>query len=159
MSFTLPDLGYDYNALEVAVDAQTMEIHHSKHHQTYITNLNNAVAGSDNEGKDLIDLVKNSEAICISSFFLASTISQFIFLFKRNSQLSSECVSIILSDKSNCPNKVNIRSFIPESFPSIRTAINGLLKMPILKLTNGNLKFGMLNFCAFSANKGAQTIF
>lgn len=63
MSFTLPDLGYDYDALEVAVDAQTMEIHHTKHHQTYITNLNNAIAGTDNEGKDLIDLVKNAGSI------------------------------------------------------------------------------------------------
>lgn len=42
---TLPALGYDYNALEPHIDARTMEIHHSKHHQAYITNLNNAVAG------------------------------------------------------------------------------------------------------------------
>jgi Fe-Mn family superoxide dismutase len=41
---TLPALGYDYNALEPHIDARTMEIHHSKHHQAYITNLNNAVA-------------------------------------------------------------------------------------------------------------------
>jgi Fe-Mn family superoxide dismutase len=41
---TLPALGYDYNALEPHIDARTMEIHHSKHHQAYVTNLNNAVA-------------------------------------------------------------------------------------------------------------------
>ncbi len=63
MSFTLPSLAYDYNALEIAIDAQTMEIHHTKHHQTYITNLNNAIAGTENEGKDLIDLIKNAGAI------------------------------------------------------------------------------------------------
>jgi len=63
MSFTLPDLAYDYNALDSAIDAQTMEIHHSKHHNTYVTNLNNALAGSAHEGKDLDDLIRNAGAI------------------------------------------------------------------------------------------------
>ena len=63
MSFKLPDLAYDYNALESAIDAQTMEIHHSKHHNTYIANLNKAIAGSEHEGKDLEDLVRNAGAI------------------------------------------------------------------------------------------------
>lgn len=63
MSFTLPDLAYDYNALDSAIDAQTMEIHHSKHHNTYVTNLNNALAGSEHEGKDLDDLIRNAGAI------------------------------------------------------------------------------------------------
>lgn len=63
MSFTLPDLAYDYNALDSAIDALTMEIHHSKHHNTYVTNLNNALAGSEHEGKDLDDLIRNAGAI------------------------------------------------------------------------------------------------
>src|SRR5690606_36345631 len=46
MSYELPKLAYDYNALEPHFDAQTMEIHHSRHHQTYITNLNKALADS-----------------------------------------------------------------------------------------------------------------
>lgn len=45
MAYTLPELGYSYDALEPHIDARTMEIHHSKHHNTYITNLNNALGG------------------------------------------------------------------------------------------------------------------
>jgi Fe-Mn family superoxide dismutase len=45
MGFTLPPLPYAYNALEPYIDARTMEIHHTKHHQTYITNVNNALEG------------------------------------------------------------------------------------------------------------------
>ena len=63
MAFTLPDLPYDYNALEVSIDARTMEIHHTKHHNTYITNLNNAIAGTENEDKSLEELIANAGSI------------------------------------------------------------------------------------------------
>jgi len=59
MSFELPKLNYDYNALEPHIDARTMEIHHSKHHQAYVTNLNNALAGTEWEGKSIEELMKN----------------------------------------------------------------------------------------------------
>lgn len=59
MSFKLPELPYAYDALEVSFDAQTMEIHHTKHHQAYVNNLNNAVAGTDAEGKSLEEILKN----------------------------------------------------------------------------------------------------
>jgi Fe-Mn family superoxide dismutase len=45
MAYTLPELGYEYNALEPHIDARTMEIHHGKHHAAYVANLNNAIAG------------------------------------------------------------------------------------------------------------------
>ncbi|MFI1744632.1 superoxide dismutase [Thalassobellus sediminis] len=59
MAFELPELGYAYDALEPHMDARTMEIHHSKHHQGYTNNLNNAIAGTDLEGKSIEDILTN----------------------------------------------------------------------------------------------------
>lgn len=58
MAFELPKLAYSYDALEPTIDAKTMEIHHSKHHQAYVDNLNNAIAGTDLEGKSLEEIQK-----------------------------------------------------------------------------------------------------
>ena len=67
MTFKLPALPYAYDALEPNIDARTMEIHHSKHHNGYTTNLNNAIAGTDLEGKSieaiLSDLDMNNAAV------------------------------------------------------------------------------------------------
>lgn len=63
MAFTLPDLPYDYDALEVSIDARTMEIHHTKHHNTYVTNLNNAIADTENADKSLEELIANAGSI------------------------------------------------------------------------------------------------
>jgi len=64
MAHTLPDLGYSYDALEPHIDARTMEIHHSKHHQAYITNLNNAIAGKPElEAKSLCELVGDLSSV------------------------------------------------------------------------------------------------
>ena len=59
MSFELPKLPYAYNALEPNIDARTMEIHHSKHHQGYTNNLNNAIAGTEMEGKSIEEICKS----------------------------------------------------------------------------------------------------
>src|SRR5436190_16576660 len=58
MAFELPSLGYDYSALEPHIDARTMEIHHSKHHQAYITNLNAAVQGTEWASLPVDELVR-----------------------------------------------------------------------------------------------------
>jgi len=57
MAFELPQLGYAYDALEPHIDAKTMEIHHSKHHNGYTTKLNNAIAGTDLDGKSIEDIL------------------------------------------------------------------------------------------------------
>ena len=61
MSFTLPQLPYAYDALEPHIDARTMEIHHSKHHQGYTTNLNAAIEGTDFAGKSIEEILKTCE--------------------------------------------------------------------------------------------------
>lgn len=59
MAFELPELGYAYDALEPHIDARTMEIHHGKHHAGYTNNLNNAIAGTDLEGKTIEEILSN----------------------------------------------------------------------------------------------------
>lgn len=55
MAYTLPDLPYAYDALEPHIDARTMEIHHTKHHNTYVTKLNDAIASADVDAPECID--------------------------------------------------------------------------------------------------------
>jgi len=63
--FKLPDLPYDFNALEPSIDARTMEIHHGKHHNAYVTNLNNALdaAGGNLGDKDIITLCSDLSVV------------------------------------------------------------------------------------------------
>lgn len=60
MTFTLPALPYDASALEPHISAHTLSFHHGKHHNAYVTNLNNLIAGSDLEGKSLEDIIHAS---------------------------------------------------------------------------------------------------
>jgi Fe-Mn family superoxide dismutase len=63
MAFTLPALPYAYNALEPSIDARTMEIHHTKHHQAYINNVNAAIAGTPLEDKSVESLIADLAAV------------------------------------------------------------------------------------------------
>ena len=63
MAFELPPLPYDYAALEPHIDEQTMRIHHDKHHATYVTNLNNAVAGTEFENMPIEELIANLDRV------------------------------------------------------------------------------------------------
>ena len=63
MAFTLPPLPYAHDALEPYIDSKTMEIHHGKHHQAYVDNLNKAIAGTAHENKSLEELIENAGSI------------------------------------------------------------------------------------------------
>jgi Fe-Mn family superoxide dismutase len=63
MAFELPPLPYDYTALEPHIDEETMRIHHDKHHATYVTNLNNAVAGTEFENMEIGELIANLDKV------------------------------------------------------------------------------------------------
>ena len=63
MSYSLPELSYDYNALEPHIDARTMEIHHTKHHQAYIDKVNAALESSGLESKSIEELISDLNAV------------------------------------------------------------------------------------------------
>ena len=64
MSYELPQLPYAYDALEPHIDKETMNIHHTKHHNTYVTNLNNALAGNEElAGKTVEEVIANLGAV------------------------------------------------------------------------------------------------
>ena len=63
MAYKLPELTYAYDALEPHIDARTMEIHHSKHHATYVANVNAALEGTEFADKDINELIANLDAV------------------------------------------------------------------------------------------------
>lgn len=66
MAFTLAPLPYAHDALEPHIDTLTMQIHHGKHHQAYVDNLNKAIAGTEHENKSLEELVANAGKISVA---------------------------------------------------------------------------------------------
>ena len=61
MTFELPKLPYEKNALEPHISAETLEFHYGKHHAAYVTNLNKLVEGTDHASKSLEEIIKSSE--------------------------------------------------------------------------------------------------
>ncbi|MFN8296867.1 MAG: superoxide dismutase [Chitinophagales bacterium] len=66
MAFELPNLPYAHDALEPHFDTLTMQIHHGKHHNAYVTNLNAALAGTPNEGKSLLELLSTISTLPVA---------------------------------------------------------------------------------------------
>ena len=63
MAYELPPLPYDYTALEPHIDEATMRLHHDKHHNTYVTNVNNAIAGTELESMSPVELIQNLDQV------------------------------------------------------------------------------------------------
>ncbi|MGV3065907.1 superoxide dismutase [Staphylococcus simulans] len=63
MAFELPNLPYEFDALEPHIDKETMEIHHDKHHNTYVTKLNAAIEGTDLENKSIEEIIANLDSV------------------------------------------------------------------------------------------------
>ena len=63
MAYEVPPLPYDYNALEPTIDEQTMQLHHDKHHQAYVDKANDALSGTDLDGKDVEEVLRNLSSL------------------------------------------------------------------------------------------------
>ena len=63
MAYEVPPLPYDYNALEPHIDEQTMRLHHDKHHQAYVDKANDALGGTDLDGKPIEDVIRNLDQV------------------------------------------------------------------------------------------------
>lgn len=98
MTFELPPLPYADNALEPVISAETISYHYGKHHQAYVTNLNNLVKGTDNEGKSLEDIIKSSQG---GLFNNAAQVWNHTFYWNSLTPNSSKAPSGALADAIN----------------------------------------------------------
>tara|TARA_X000000368_G_scaffold177025_1_gene139605 strand:+ start:2353 stop:2958 length:606 start_codon:yes stop_codon:yes gene_type:complete len=144
MSFTLPQLDYAYDALEPHIDARTMEIHHSKHHQGYTNKLNAATEGTENESKDILDILSNLD---MTNMPLRNNAGGYY-----NHKLFWE----ILSPKDNNKMSDELKSAIDNSFGTFDNFKDSFSKAAATRFGSGwawlCVKNGQLQICS-SANQ------
>ena len=144
MSFTLPQLDYAYDALEPHIDARTMEIHHSKHHQGYTNKLNAATEGTENESKDILDILSNLD---MTNMPLRNNAGGYY-----NHKLFWE----ILSPKDNNKMSDELKSAIDNSFGTFDNFKDSFSKAAATRFGSGwawlCVKDGQLQICS-SANQ------
>tara|TARA_B100000524_G_scaffold348417_1_gene252897 strand:- start:545 stop:1147 length:603 start_codon:yes stop_codon:yes gene_type:complete len=140
MSFSLPQLEYPYDALEPHIDTRTMEIHHSKHHQGYTNNLNIAIEGTENESKDILDILSSLD---MGNMALRNNAGGYY-----NHKLFWEIMN------PNVDNKMseNLKLAIDNSFGSIDNFKNAFSKAASTRFGSGwawlCLKDGKLEICS-----------
>jgi len=106
MPYILPELGYDYNSLEPYIDERTMQIHHDKHHATYVKKLNEALEGHEElQGKPIEELIKNLNSISSEVRTAVKNHggghlnhSMFWTLLKKNVKINGEVLNAIKKD-------------------------------------------------------------
>ena len=144
MSFTLPQLDYAYDALEPHIDARTMEIHHSKHHQGYTNKLNAATEGTENDSKDILDILSNLD---MTNMPLRNNAGGYY-----NHKLFWE----ILSPKDNNKMSDELKSAIDNSFGTFDNFKDSFSKAAATRFGSGwawlCVKNGQLQICS-SANQ------
>ena len=144
MSFTLPQLDYAYDALEPHIDARTMEIHHSKHHQGYTNKLNAATEGTENDSKDILDILSNLD---MTNMPLRNNAGGYY-----NHKLFWE----ILSPKDNNKMSDELKSAIDNSFGTFDNFKDSFSKAAATRFGSGwawlCVKDGQLQICS-SANQ------
>ena len=144
MSFTLPQLDYAYDALEPHIDARTMEIHHSKHHQGYTNKLNAATEGTENDSKDILDILSNLD---MTNMPLRNNAGGYY-----NHKLFWE----ILSPKGNNKMSDELKSAIDNSFGTFDNFKDSFSKAAATRFGSGwawlCVKDGQLQICS-SANQ------
>jgi Fe-Mn family superoxide dismutase len=133
MAFTLPALPYAYNALEPSIDARTMEIHHTKHHQAYINNVNAALAGTPLEAKSVESLIADLAAVPddkrINSTFGSLDAMKTAFNDAATKRFGSGWAWLYVDG-----NSLKIGSTANQDSPLMGAAVAGIAGTPILGL-------------------------
>ena len=143
MAFELPKLPYAYDALEPHIDARTMEIHHGKHHNAYVTNLNAAIAGTDLDGKSLEELMKVAGTnTAVSTAPKAASVADYAPTEKL--RLEKELVGFYLSDHPLKQLKSTSHLLSPVGLAQLeeqadRSRISALVMVPEIKLISPSI--------------------
>ena len=124
MPFSLPDLPYSYNALEPHIDTRTMEIHHKRHHNLYISILNNAIAGTD---QDNLSIEENGNLTKLILFeFNNNNINKNSDVIYDSNKDTLESIKLLVYDKKT--NKYSFIKKISKSSTKSKSNIERILK-------------------------------
>jgi len=172
MAFELPSLSYDYNELEPHIDARTMEIHHSKHHNGYTTNLNNAIADTplaDLSIEEILmpkeilkeKLIKKYSKLKLDFTNLKQNLTdQFLELNRIASQTDKSFIGALSAQEKKQINGLNMleKRLMKSEEKVHQDKINRVLKIRDKLFPNGKPQERISNFSEFYVNEGIDMI-